>query len=116
MCGVLFEVTGERPKEWVQWLPLAEYGYNTNKHSSINVTPYELCKGTDLKIGILPHCGKHGLLAVEPEAILDRRMAKLNNRAAVYVLIKWVNHSEEDATWELYEDLVLRFPEFPIDP
>ncbi|GJW06369.1 retrotransposable element Tf2 [Tanacetum coccineum] len=204
-------MTGERPKEWVQWLPLAEFWYNTNKHSSINVTLYEvvygqtpplhnpylagesavesvdrslqareaaiemikfhitraqdrmkryadlkrserefdvgmwvylklhldrqlelpedsqihhmfhvsqlkLCKGTDFKMGNLPHCGKDGLLAVEPEAILDRRISKLNNRAAVHVLVKWVNHSEEDATWELYEDLVLRFPEFPIDP
>ncbi|GJY66965.1 retrotransposon-related protein [Tanacetum coccineum] len=207
-------MTGERPKEWVQWLPLAEYWYNTNKHSCINVTPYEvvygqtpplhnpyvsgesavetvdrslqareaaiemikfhitraqdrmkkyaylkrserefdvgmwvylklqphrqltirksmqnklsakyygpffivakvgvvaykldlpedsqihpvfhvsqlkLCKGTNLKMGILPDCGEDGILAVEPEAILDRRMAKLKNRAAVYVLVK----------------------------
>ncbi|GKD62929.1 putative mitochondrial protein, partial [Tanacetum coccineum] len=43
--------------------------------------------------------------------VLDRRMAKLNNKAVVYVLVKWVNHNEEDATWELY-DLVQRFPEF----
>nr|GEV44455.1 reverse transcriptase [Tanacetum cinerariifolium] len=85
-------------------------------HPVFHVSQLKLCKGTDLKMGILPHCGKDGLPAVEPEAILDRRMAKLNNRAAVYVLVKWVNHSEEDAKWELYEDLALRFPEFLIDP
>ncbi|GJX37007.1 reverse transcriptase [Tanacetum coccineum] len=76
----------------------------------------KLCKGNDLKMGILPHCGADGLLAVEPEAILDRRMGKLNNRVAVYVLVKWVNHLKEDATWELYEYLVQRFLEFSIDP
>ncbi|GKA63783.1 ty3-gypsy retrotransposon protein [Tanacetum coccineum] len=38
-------MTGERPKEWVQWLPLAEYWYNTNKHSSISVPPYEAVYG-----------------------------------------------------------------------
>ncbi|GJX34499.1 retrotransposable element Tf2 [Tanacetum coccineum] len=81
-----------------------------------HVSQLKLCKGTNLKIGILPHCGVDGLMAVEPEAILDRRMAKLNNRAAAYVLVKWVNQFSEDATWELCEDLQLRFPEFSIDP
>ncbi|GKA78748.1 retrotransposable element Tf2 [Tanacetum coccineum] len=85
-------------------------------HPVFHVSQLKLCKGTNLEMGILPHCGEDGLLVVEPEAILDRRMAKLKNKAAVYVLVKWANHSEEDATWELYEDLVLRFPEFSIDP
>ncbi|GKE67119.1 reverse transcriptase [Tanacetum coccineum] len=67
-------------------------------------------------MGILPHCGEDGLLSVEPEAILDRRIGKLNNKAAVYVLVKWVNHPDEDATWELCEDLMKRFPDFSIDP
>ena len=49
-------------------------------------------------MGILPHCGEDGLLSVEPEAILDRKLAKVNNRAVVYVLVKWANHSEENAT------------------
>ena len=66
-------------------------------------------------MGILPDCGADGPLTLEPEAILDRRMAKLNNRAVVYVLVKWANHSKEDASWELYEDLVQRFADFPMD-
>ncbi|GJS74590.1 putative mitochondrial protein [Tanacetum coccineum] len=160
-------MSGERPKEWVQWLPLAEFWYNTNKHSSINVTPFEVVygqtpplhtpylagesavevvdrtlqareaaiemlkfhlkrsqdkmkisrqneglrenlRGNANKMGILPHCGTDGLLSVEPEAILDRRIAKLNNKAAVYVLVKWATQNEENATWELYDDLVQR--------
>ncbi|GJR53501.1 reverse transcriptase [Tanacetum coccineum] len=156
-------MTRERPKEWVKWLPLAEYWYNTNKHSSTTVTPFEVVygqtpplhvpyvagesvvevvdrtlqaretaiemlkfhlkraqdtmnmyvdkkglrgnlKGSTDKMGILPHCGMDELLSIEPEAILDRRMAKLNNKAVVYVLVKWANHSDEDATLELYDD------------
>ncbi|GJW44371.1 putative mitochondrial protein [Tanacetum coccineum] len=114
-------IAGERPKEWVQWLSLAEFWYNTNKHSSIDVTPFEvvygqapplhipclagesaielkLWKENANKMGILPHRGIDGLLSVEPKAILDRRIAKLNNKAAVYVLVKWASHSKEDAT------------------
>ncbi|GJQ99911.1 reverse transcriptase [Tanacetum coccineum] len=43
--GYLRCITGEKPKDWVKWLPLAEYWYNTNFHSSINTTPYEVVYG-----------------------------------------------------------------------
>ena len=43
--GYLRCMTGEKPKDWVKWLPLAEYWYNTNFHSSINTTPYEIVFG-----------------------------------------------------------------------
>ncbi|KAL0351492.1 UNVERIFIED_CONTAM: Transposon Ty3-G Gag-Pol polyprotein [Sesamum calycinum] len=35
-------ITGDQPKEWVHWLPLAEWWYNTSFHSSIRTTPYEV--------------------------------------------------------------------------
>ncbi|GJR39964.1 putative mitochondrial protein [Tanacetum coccineum] len=35
----------ERPKEWTKWLSLAEYWYNTNFHTSINTTPFEVVYG-----------------------------------------------------------------------
>lgn len=34
-----------RPKEWVDWLPLAEYWYNTSFHSSLNCSPYQALYG-----------------------------------------------------------------------
>ncbi|GKB40240.1 putative mitochondrial protein [Tanacetum coccineum] len=34
-------MNGEKLKEWVKWLPLAEFWYNTNFHATINTTPYE---------------------------------------------------------------------------
>ncbi|GKD27815.1 transposon ty3-G gag-pol polyprotein [Tanacetum coccineum] len=84
-------------------------------HSGTNVTSH--------KIGTLFYWkGMHkgvkrvdGLLTIEPEAILDGRMAKLNNKVVVYVLVKWINHSDEDATWELYDDLIQRFLDFQMD-
>lgn len=38
-------ITGERPKAWVQWLPLAEWWFNTTYHSSTHLTPYEALYG-----------------------------------------------------------------------
>ncbi|GKC26258.1 retrotransposon-related protein [Tanacetum coccineum] len=230
-------MTRDKPKEWVQWIPLAEYWYNTSFHTLINTTPYQVLYGqappahvtytardsandsvdmslvaretaiqllkfhlqrahdrmktiadkkrtervfgiTDLvllklqpyrqstlkhhkhhklapkyygpfkivaKVGevayklelledsqihpmfhvsqlkkfrgtvsqvssVLPHCDSTSVIALEPIAILDRRMAKKGNVAAVYVLIQWTNEGVDDATWELYDDIVVRFP------
>ena len=63
-------------------------------------------------MGVLPQCGPNGLLAAEPIAILDRKLAKVNNRVVVYALVKWSNHTDEDATWENLTDLLQRYPEF----
>lgn len=35
----------ENPKEWSQWIPLAEWWYNTIFHTSTKATPYELLYG-----------------------------------------------------------------------
>lgn len=34
-------MTSDKPYMWSKWLFLAEYWYNTNYHSAINITPYE---------------------------------------------------------------------------
>ncbi|GKC47746.1 reverse transcriptase [Tanacetum coccineum] len=85
---------------------------NSQVRHVFHVSQLKLCKGSANKMGMLPHCGPNGLLTAEPIAILDRRMKKVNNRVAVYVLVKWSNHTDEDATWELYSDLLQRFPYF----
>ena len=33
------------PKKWSQWLPLAEYWYNTNYHSALGRTPFQVLYG-----------------------------------------------------------------------
>jgi len=33
--------TQDNPKHWTNWLPWAEYSYNTTWHSSIKLTPFE---------------------------------------------------------------------------
>jgi hypothetical protein len=34
-----------QPTQWVQWLPLAEFWYNTSFHSSLGATPFEVLYG-----------------------------------------------------------------------
>ena len=34
-----------RPQTWVEWLPLAEFWFNTNFHTSTKLTPFEALFG-----------------------------------------------------------------------
>lgn len=38
----LRNMCGENPKDWSMWLPLAEWWYNINYHTSARLTPYEV--------------------------------------------------------------------------
>nr|GEU88200.1 putative mitochondrial protein [Tanacetum cinerariifolium] len=44
------------PKEWVKWLPLAEFWYNTNYHTSTKTTPYEAvyCQTHSIHVPYIP--------------------------------------------------------------
>nr|GFA22840.1 gypsy/Ty3 retroelement polyprotein [Tanacetum cinerariifolium] len=77
-------------------------------HPVFHVSQLKLCKGTNHQVGVLPLCGTDGVLSVELKAIIGRRLGKLNNKPILYVLVKWVNQTEEEATWELYTDLLQR--------
>lgn len=35
----------ERPQDWITWLPLAEWWYNTSYHTALHTTPYEVVYG-----------------------------------------------------------------------
>lgn len=36
---------GDQPRKWLEWLPWAEFSYNTSIHSSIKMTPFEAVYG-----------------------------------------------------------------------
>ncbi|CAH9132792.1 unnamed protein product [Cuscuta epithymum] len=49
---------------------------------------------------------------IKPEKVLDKRIVKRQNAAAVQYLIQWEGCSVADATWEFYDHLLKEFPEF----
>ena len=64
----------------------------------------------------LPITGDDGQFLVQPVAILQRQMIKKNNVAGVKVLVQWSNLPPEDATWEDYDFLKAKFPNFDSHP
>ncbi|GJR47391.1 retrotransposon-related protein [Tanacetum coccineum] len=61
-------MTGERPKEWVEWLPLAELWYNSNFYTSIQTIPFQAVYGQTPPIHV-PYLG--GLSKVD---VVDRNL------------------------------------------
>lgn len=43
----------QSPKQWKQWLPLAELWYNSNFHSSIGCSPFKALYGSEPNLGVL---------------------------------------------------------------
>ena len=39
---------GDQPRRWVEWLPWAEFCYNTSYHSALRATPFEVVYGWPL--------------------------------------------------------------------
>jgi hypothetical protein len=59
---------------------------------------------------VLPPVDANGELKPEPEAVINRRMRKVANRAMNELLIHWNNMTKEDSTWELLYDLRWDYP------
>ena len=38
-------ITGDRPRAWLDWLPWAEYVYNTSYHSALHTSPFQVVYG-----------------------------------------------------------------------
>lgn len=60
----------------------------------------------------LPVLDSRGVLKTQPVAVLDRRIEKKNNAAAVQYLVHWAGQTEEEATWEFAETIEAQFPTF----
>nr|GEZ17785.1 hypothetical protein [Tanacetum cinerariifolium] len=126
-------MTEKKPKEWMKWLSLDEYWYNSNSRNSIKTTPFEVVYGqpAPIHISYTPKDRSMDLvdrtLQAKTIALIKfnlktaqdwiksytdrkrkKKMVKQGNRVVVYGLIQWSNGSEEDATWELLTGIETR--------
>ncbi|GJU05605.1 retrotransposable element Tf2 [Tanacetum coccineum] len=83
-------------------------------HPLFHISQLKKCHGKDHSVGVLPQFREDGLLEYKPMAILERRLGKVNNKPIMFVLIQWTNKPVEEATWEIYGDLITRFPGFDV--
>ncbi|GKA33000.1 retrotransposable element Tf2 [Tanacetum coccineum] len=90
--GYLRCMTREKPKKWFKWLPLVKLWYNTNFHTSINTTPFEVVYGQTTPIHV-PYMGglskinvvDRTLLAKEEAIMLQpHRQLKLHAQAQIH--------------------------------
>ncbi|GKF85730.1 hypothetical protein Tco_0253557, partial [Tanacetum coccineum] len=83
---------------------IGEVAYKLELPSSSQIYPVfhisQLKKyhGKDHSVGVLPQLREDGLLKNKPMAILERRLGKVNNNPAMFVLIQWTNKPVEEAT------------------
>jgi len=54
----------QNPKEWLKWLPLAEYWYNTTFQSAIQITPFEVlyCQPPPYHLPYFPGESDHAMV------------------------------------------------------
>ncbi|XP_068645188.1 uncharacterized protein [Aristolochia californica] len=62
---------GDRPKQWVQWLPWAEYCYNTSFHSALQSSPFLVLYRRDAPRLLSYTRGSTRMDAID-EALMDR--------------------------------------------
>lgn len=67
---------------------------------------------TQVVYPVLPLIGPATNSEPMPQSILARRMVKKRNAAVAQILVQWRNQTTDDATWEDYESMAQRFPEF----
>lgn len=61
----------ERPHLWSQWLPLAEYWYNTNFHTATHMSPFEAVYGQSPPLH-LPYLPGESKVAVVARSLQER--------------------------------------------
>ncbi|GKA55806.1 ty3-gypsy retrotransposon protein [Tanacetum coccineum] len=61
----------ERPKEWMQWISMTEFLYNTNFHTAIRTTPFEAMYGQAPPVH-LPYLAGESLVEAMDRTLLAR--------------------------------------------
>lgn len=82
-------------------------------HNVFHVSQLKLCPNpTAFSSSALPQYMPDFGLEHGPETILERQFVKRGNATATRVLVKWKNKPPEAATWEFFDNLMSKFPDF----
>ena len=92
-------MTNKTPDQWSKWLPLAEWWYNTNYHSSLKTTPFEVLYGQIPPIHI-PYFPKDSNVdAVDKQLTLREDMLKTiksNLKLAQHRMVQLANKKRSE--------------------
>ena len=84
-------------------------------HNVFHVSQLKAFKGQVTTPIPLPHVSNEGLITALPVKVLDRKIAKVGNKAVVYWLVQWTNGTSDDATWEVATKFQTKYPTFDPD-
>lgn len=100
----LWCMCSDRPHLWSKWLPLAEYWYNTNFHTSIQTTPFEAVYGQAPPLH-LPYLPGESKIAVVAKCLQDREdmllMLKFHLFRAQHRMQQFADQHRTDRSFEI---------------
>ncbi|KAH0656045.1 hypothetical protein KY285_030927 [Solanum tuberosum] len=81
-------------------------------HPTVHVSLLKSCFALPAHVSLPPVIDIAHPFCPNPESILQRQMVKKGGKTVVQVLVKWEGLSADDSTWEFYQALNVRFPNF----
>lgn len=81
-------------------------------HNVFHVSQLKLCPNPPAVAPVLPQYLVDVGNAKEPEAVLETKMVRHQNKAVTKVLVQWKGSTPEQATWEYYKDFISKYPQF----
>nr|GEZ08164.1 33 kDa ribonucleoprotein, chloroplastic [Tanacetum cinerariifolium] len=117
--------TGDKPNKWTEWLPWAEYSYNTSTRTSIKLMHFQIVYGR-LPPKLVPYIREVIQIMqdepvvsptlMQPEEILEERVVRKGKyRPKTELLVKWKGRPREYATWETKWRFVRAYPDFRLE-
>jgi hypothetical protein len=99
--------TGDKPKDWVKWLPWVEYTYNTSWHSSTGKPPFELVYGRPVLTLLSYILGTARVESVgqelgERDILLRQVRLKLSQAENRMKQVYDKGHREKKFSWEIW--------------
>lgn len=68
-----------------------------------------------LLISLPEWISKSDTFLLVPQALLQKRIVKVQNAVQIQYLVKWMHLPDHEATWESAEQFLQKFPDFPVD-